>query len=183
MINIDAFIMQLLDFGNMPTSKKTNAVNAKLIDEYISQFPDVCRYYIEEASDIEQGQLKIDPESRFGLTPKLSDSGNNLLSVGMQAIKAYPDGEKWSFDDLVKMLNLLQFDAALYLFSAFYAEHRSNYKFVLDFKKFLTQNSSLVESPFIRHFYNVCRLFSLNEVNRLSQTNLIAQFNRAVVGH
>lgn len=92
----------------------------------------------------------------------------------------YPDGVRWQVKDLFKVLSLVKFDAALYLFALFYGKHNNNYKFYLDIKNHLNSANELNDIPFIKHIYNLCRLFTINEVNDIQHTDIInKEFNNA----
>ena len=59
-------------------------------------------------------------------------------------------------------------------------KHNNNYKFYLDIKNHLNSANELNDIPFIKHIYNLCRLFTINEVNDIQHTDIInKEFNNA----
>lgn len=179
-MNVDSIIFLISDFENMPVAYKTKILSVKSISAYIDEYPELCQAYISEAYSVEHTQLEADPQKPFIPTANRSSNSNGLIAATYASISIYPDGSRWSIKDFFELLSLVKFDAALYLFALFYQSHNNNYKFYLDVKKYLSGLENINEVPFIKHFYNLCRLFTINEVNKVPHADIIDLFNEEI---
>ncbi|MGP9666995.1 hypothetical protein [Psychrobacter sp. AOP31-A1-22] len=179
-MNVDSIVFLISDFTHMPAAYKTEILSAKSISLYIDEYPELCKIYIHEACKIESTQLRIDPQKPFVANQNITSSSNGLVAATYNGLSVYPDGSRWSIKDFFELLSLVKFDAAIYLFALFYQEHNSNYKFYLDVKKYLSNLDAINETPFIKHFYNLCRLFAINEVNNIQHADIIELFNKEI---
>lgn len=180
MINSNALLMHLKDFEQLPVAVRPREITVSSIQSYISELPKLCQYYVKEACLVEPNQLKLDANARFVISHNIFSSGNSLFSIALEAIKVYPDGEKWDLSDFIGMLDLMSFDAALFVFSLYYQKHKTNPSFTADLKHFLDQQDIRSDRPFIKHFYNMSRLASISKVNELSYTDIVSAFDRKV---
>lgn len=176
-MNVDSIIFLIADFTHMPAAYKTQILSEKTVSAYIDEYPEICQAYIKEAYEIESTQLPTDPKIPFIANQSRSTSSNALVAATYASISIYPDGSRWSIKDFFEVLSLVKFDAAIYLFALFYQEHNNNYKFYLDAKKYLSSLNNINEVPFIKHFYNLCRLFTINEVNHVPHADIIELLN------
>jgi len=182
-MNIAAIIFLISDFEHAPTAYKTKILSEKSISAYIDEYPELCKAYINEACMIEPTQLEVDPKKPFAPTPNRSSSSNGLIAAAYSSVSVYPDGNRWSIKDFFELLSLIKFDAALYLFALFYQTHSNDYKFYMDVQKYLLSLSYINETPFIKHFYNLCRLFTINEVNMVAHADIIELFNEEIINN
>lgn len=179
-MNADSIIFLLSDFTHMPAAYKTEILSARSIDLYVDEYPELCKIYIKEACEIESTQQCVDPQKPFVESLSRATSSNGLIAATYGGLSVYPDGSRWSIKDFFELLSLIKFDSAIYLFALFYQEHNSNYKFYLDVKKYLSNLDDINKVPFIKHFYNLCRLFTINEVNNIQHADIIELFNEEI---
>ena len=176
MIDSNAFIEILADLDVAPIPAANETMSHSSVSSYISEYPELSRGYIANATEFYNGNLRVDKTRPFVFANALTRSSNSFIAGIYTTLPYYPSSNTLGFREFMDFLNVIEFDVALYLFHVFYRKHHANPAFKQDLKAVLDSQIAADRYIFVENFYNLIRLFIINKVITSDNTDIMNAF-------